>query len=361
MAPSREERPIRAPEPPSFTVGKLARMVGGRLEGDAEIRVRGIAPLDQAGEEELGFLAQRRYLDRISQSGAKAVLVSEALASEAGSFLSRIVVKEPHLTLPVLLGAFFPPPVTRPEIHSTAVFGKGAVLGEGVSVGPYAVVGDGAEIGNGTRIGAHVVVGERCVIGEGSVLHPHVVLYAGTRLGARVIIHSGSCLGVDGFGYVPVDGENKKVPQVGACVVEDDVEIGANSCIDRGSIGRTVIGKGTKLDNLVHLGHNVQVGENALITAQVGVAGSARIGSRTQFGGQVGVAGHIEIGDDAKMGGQAGVIGDIAPGEVVSGYPARNHREYIKAMARLFQLPKTLSRVNDLEDRLSALEEGKEG
>jgi len=361
MAPSKEEKPIRALEPPSFTVGDIARMVGGRVEGDPEIRVRGIAPLDQAREDELAFLAQRRYLKLLSQSGARAVLVSESLAPNAEGFLSRVVVKEPHLVLPALLTAFFPPREKAAEIHPTAVFGKGAKLGEDVSVGPYAVVGEGARIGDGTRIGAHVVVGEGCVIGENSVLFPQVVLYPGTRLGARVIIHAGARLGVDGYGYVPVNGEHRKVPQVGACVVEDDVEIGANSCIDRGSIGRTVIGKGTKLDNLVHVGHNVQVGEAALITAQVGFAGSSRIGSHTMFGGQAGIAGHTEIGDGAKVGGQAGVIGDIAPGEVVSGYPARNHREYLRAMGLIFKLPKTLSLIKALEERLSTLEEASKG
>jgi UDP-3-O-[3-hydroxymyristoyl] glucosamine N-acyltransferase len=361
MAPSSEEKPILAPEPPTFTVGEIARMVGGRIEGEPEVRVKGIAPLEQAGEDELAFLAQRGYLRFLSQSGAKAVLVSESLAPDAEGFLSRVVVKKPHLALPALLTAFFPPKAEAVEIHPTAVFGKGAELGEDVSVGPYAVVGGGAKIGDGTRIGAHVVVGEGCVIGESSVLFPQVVLYPGTRLGARVIIHSGARLGTDGFGYVPLDGEHRKVPQVGACVVEDDVEIGANCCIDRGSIGRTVIGKGSKLDNLVQLGHNVQVGEGVLIVSQVGVSGSARIGSHAMIGGQAGVAGHTEIGAGAKVGGQAGVIGDIAPGEVVSGYPARNHREYLKAMGRIFKLPKTLSRMKALEDRLSALEEAAEG
>ena len=358
MAPSKEENPIHTPEPPTFSAGEVARMVGGRVEGDTELRIRGIAPLDQAGEDELAFLAQRRYLRFLPQSSAKAVLVSEALASEAEGFTSRIVVKEAHLALPALLGAFYPPEETAAEIHPTAVFGKGAILGEGVSVGPYAVVGGGARLGDGVRIGAHVVVGEGCVIGEDSILFPQVVLYPNTHLGARVILHSGVRLGVDGFGYVPMDGEQRKVPQVGACVVEDDVEIGANSCVDRGSIGRTIIGRGSKLDNLVHLAHNVQVGEGALLAGQVGISGSTRIGARTMFGGQVGIAGHVEIGEGAMVGGQGGVIGDIAPGEVVSGYPARNHKEYLRAMGMAFKLPETLRRIKVLEARISALEEG---
>ena len=335
---------------------EVAELVGGRIEGDGEIRVRGLAPLDQAGPEELGFLAQRRYLRFAPDSRAEAVLVSEELAGDAQAFAGRVVVTDPHRALPTLLGRFYPPRERQRGIHSTAVLETGVELAEDVTVGAYAVLEEGVRVGRGTRIGAHVVVGHDSVVGEGGVLHPHVVLYPGTRLGNRVVVHAGVALGVDGFGFVPAGGGQEKVPQVGACVIEDDVEIGANTTIDRGSIGNTVVGKGTKLDNHVHLGHNVQVGEGVLMAAMVGISGSTRIGDRVMFGGQVGTAGHIEIGDGARLGGQAGVVGDIPPGETVSGYPARNHREYMKAMAQLFRLPRTLKRMGDLEKRLQALE-----
>jgi len=346
---------------PSLRVDEIASLVGGRVEGDAALRVYGIAPLDQAQPNELGFLAQRKYLKYLAATGARAILVSEALASEAHEIPARIVVKEAHLALPPLLGAFYPEAGAKPGVHPTAIFGKGVELGQGVTVGAYAVLGEDVRVGDGARIGPHVVVGDGSVIGEGSVLNPHVVLYPSTRLGARVILHAGVCLGVDGFGYVPVDGEHKKVPQVGACVVEDDVEIGANTCIDRGSIGRTVIGKGSKLDNLVHLAHNVQIGDGVLIAAMVGISGSTRVGDRAMFGGQAGMVGHIEIGEGARIGAQAGVIGDIPPGERVSGYPARNNREYLRAMGMAFKLPETIRRIGEIEARISALEGGKKG
>ena len=346
---------------PALTVEEVAELVGGRAEGDRSLRVEGIAPLDQANASELGFLAQRRYLKYLPGSRARAVLVGEALAGEVQEIPARVVVEDPHAVLPRLLAHFHPPPTHEPGIHPTAVIGTGVELGDGVTLGPYAVLEEGAALGDGVRIGPHAVVGAGCFVGEGSVLHPHVVLYPGTRLGARVTIHSGVCLGVDGFGYVPGDTGPQKVPQVGACVVEDDVEIGANCCVDRGSIGRTVIGRGTKLDNLVHLAHNVEIGAACLITGQVGMAGSARVGKGAMFGGQAGVAGHIEIGDGARIGAQAGVIGNIPPGETVSGFPARNHREYLRAMGLAFKLPDTLRKLDGLEARVEALAEALQG
>ena len=246
-------------KPTTLTTQQVAEMAGGRIEGDPTIQVRGIAPLNQAGKEELGFLTQRRYLANLPETRARALLVSEALAGEAEGLWSRVVVKDPHSVLPQLLTYFYPPQPTEAGIHPTAVLGEGLKLGKGITIGPYAVVEEEALIGDRTRIGAHSVLGTGCVVGDDSVIHPHVVLYPGTRLGNRVILHAGVRLGVDGFGYVPVEGEIKKIPQVGGCIVEDDVEIGANTCIDRGSIGHTVVGKSTKLDNLVQLGHNAQL------------------------------------------------------------------------------------------------------
>jgi UDP-3-O-[3-hydroxymyristoyl] glucosamine N-acyltransferase len=234
-------------------------------------------------------------------------------------------------------------------------------MGEDVTVGPYAVLEEGVTLADRVLIGSHTVVGAGSLVGEDSTLHPHVVLYPGTRLGARVTIHSGVCLGVDGFGYVPGETGPQKVPQVGGCIVEDDVEIGANTCIDRGSIGRTVVGQGTKLDNLVHLAHNVQVGPGVLIAAMVGFAGSTRVGRGAMFGGQAGIVGHIEIGEGARIGAQSGVIGDIPPGATVSGYPARNNREYLRAMGLAFKLPETMKKLEGLESRLKAIEESNRG
>ena len=361
MEPSLNGSHPAQPHSAGLQVTEIAGLVEGRVEGDTQIRVSGIAPLDQATPDELGFLAQRGYLKYLGETRARAILVSEALARDATVIPCRIVVKEAHLALPALLEALYPPQAAEAGIHPTAVLGKGVNLGEEVSIGPYAVLGGDVLVGDGVRVGAHAVVGDGCVIGSGCVLHPHVVLYPGTRLGARVVLHAGVKLGVDGFGFVPVGGEHVKVPQVGSCVIEDDVEIGANTCIDRGSIGRTVVGKGTKLDNLVHLAHNVQVGEGVLMAAMVGISGSTRVGDKAMFGGQAGIVGHIDIGAGARIGAQAGVIGDIPPGETVSGYPARNNREYLRAMGMAFKLPDTLRRIRELEARIEALEGGGDG
>ncbi|MFH1765237.1 MAG: UDP-3-O-(3-hydroxymyristoyl)glucosamine N-acyltransferase [Gemmatimonadota bacterium] len=345
----------------ALSAGQVAEMVGGRVDGDPSVQVEGIAPLDQALEAELGFLAQRRYLRYLPETRAQALLVSEALAEEAGGHPSRVVVKDPHQVLPTVLAYFYPTPVPEPGIHPTAVLGKGVRMGEGITIAPYAVVEEGAALGDRVRIGAHSVIGAGCVVGDDSVIHPHVVLYPGTRLGARVILHSGVRLGVDGFGYVPVDGEIRKVPQVGACVLDDDVEVGANTCIDRGSIGRTTIGKSTKIDNLVHLAHNVQVGRGVFLAAATAVAGSARIGDGVMTGGQAGINGHVEVGAGVRIGGQGGVIGDIPPGQTVSGFPARDNREYLRAMGMVFKLPETVRRLREVEERLAALEKSSKG
>jgi UDP-3-O-[3-hydroxymyristoyl] glucosamine N-acyltransferase len=340
----------------SLRVEKIAAMVNGRLEGDPTVQVRGIAPIDQAQPYELGFLAQKRYLKYLEETRAGALLVSEALASAASDAPARVVVEEPHQVLPAILGYFYPEEPLQPGIHPTAVLGRGVVLGESVSVGPYAVLDEKVVVGDRVRIGAHAVLGTASSVGSDSVLHPHVVLYPRTRVGSRVILHAGVKLGVDGFGFVPMEGGIRKVPQVGACVVGDDVEIGSNSCVDRGSIGQTVIGDSTKLDNLVHLAHNVQVGRGALLTAMVGIAGSTRVGDGTMFGGQAGVVGHVEIGQGARIGAQAGVIGDVAPGETVAGFPARNSREFFRAMGMAFRLPDTIKRLEALEKRVLDLE-----
>lgn len=335
---------------------EVARLVDGRLEGDPARKVRDVAPIDEADEDELGFLASATYVDRLSSTRAGALLVASQLRDELADHPdvpeTRIFVEDPHAVLPELLRRLHPPQPEAPGIHPTAVLGSGVRLGEGVQIGPYAVIEDGATLGAGVRVGPHVVVGRGSRVGDDSVLHPQVVLYPGSRVGERVILHSGVRIGVDGFGYATVDGTHRKIPQVGGCSVEDEVEIGANAAVDRGSIGSTRISRGTKLDNLVHLGHNVKVGPASMLVAQVGVAGSARIGSGVLCGGQAGINGHIEVGDGARVGGQAGVIGDVEPGATVSGFPARNHRDFFRGMALVLKLPDLVRRLRAVEKQL---------
>lgn len=342
--------------PSGISLADVARIVQGRLEGDPEVRIEDVAPLAEASSSDLGFLADGAYLRFLPDCDAGAILVSEELAGRLPDRApSRVVTGNAHLALSRLLDHLHPPEPPRPGVHATAVLGSGVDLGQDVEIGPYAVLGESVHVGDGVRIGSHVSVGRGSKIGAGSVLHPHVVLYPRTVLGRRVVLHAGVKLGVDGFGYVPHEGEHKKIPQVGGCVVEDDVEIGANSCVDRGSIGRTRIGAGSKLDNLVHLGHNVDVGEGSLLAAQVGIAGSTRLGKGVQAGGQAGIVGHAEIGDGARIGGQSGVIGDIEPGATVFGTPARDLKEFMRGIGMALSHPDLGKRVGALEREVAAM------
>jgi len=353
MTPERD----RSRPAATLTTDEAAELVGGRLEGDPELVLEGVAPLAQAGPRELGLLAARRYLRDLSRTEAGALLVSEGLADEASGDdapRTRVVVDDAHEALPTLLERFHPPPPRPTGVHRTAVLGHGVSLGRGVHVGPYAVLEAGVEVGDDVRIGAHCVVGEGSRIGGESVLHPHVVLYPGSRLGRRVVLHAGVRVGVDGYGYVQVDGTHRKVPQVGSCVIEDDVEIGANCTLDRGSIGRTVVGRGSKLDNLVHVGHNVELGPRCLLVAQVGIAGSSRLGEGVVCGGQSGVGGHVEVGDGARISARGGAVRDVEAGATVSGFPARDHRTFLRGTARLMRLPDLERRVRELERAVSS-------
>ena len=336
----------------------IARLLDAELQGGADPEITGAAPLDRAGPGDLSLVAHPRYLAYVDGSNAGLFLVSADLEGRVTGERPRIVAPNPHAALVTLLPRLYPEAAPGAGVHPTAVVEEGATLGDAVSVGPHVVIGAGTRVGARARIGAHVVVGERCELGDDVVLHPHVTLYPGVRMGARSIAHAGVRLGVDGFGYAPVDGVPRKVPQVGGCVIGSDVEIGANTTIDRGSIGSTEIGDHVKIDNLVHIGHNVRVGAGTIIVAQVGVSGSTRIGRGVTFGGQAGIAGHIEIGDGATIAGQAGVFGDVPAGETWSGYPARPHRESLRALAAAARVAELRERVRELERRIEERKTG---
>lgn len=328
---------------------EIAALVKGTLEGDTDPEIMGVSPLDRAGPTELSFLASARYLPYFQGSNAGAILLPATHAEAPGYAGARILVQDVHKALALVLPVLYPEPEVEPGIHPTAVVAEDATLAGDVVVGPYAVIGRGVRLGAGVRVGPHTVIGDGCELEDGVVLHPQVTLYPGVRIGARTIVHSGARLGVDGFGYVFAEGMHRKVPQVGGCVVGADVEIGANTTIDRGSIGQTEIGDNVKIDNQVHIGHNVRVGPRSLLVAQVGVAGSTEIGSGVTLGGQVGVSGHLTIGDGATVAAQAGVFGDLPGGAVYSGYPARPHKESLRAQAGLFRLPRLVRRIQALE------------
>jgi UDP-3-O-[3-hydroxymyristoyl] glucosamine N-acyltransferase len=332
----------------ALTAAAVAEQVGGRLVGDPDVVVRGVAPLDQAGPDQLSFLAFSRYTSEFARSRAGVVLIAPELADCEGNAVSRIVVERPHEALLRVIQRFRIDSEDASGIHPTTQIGRGVRFGRGVRIGPYVVVGDGAVIGNEVRMGPHCVLGAGVTIGDSTRLHAAVTLYPGSALGARVIIHSGARIGCDGFGYVSRGGTHEKIPHVGRCIIEDDVEIGANSTIDRGSVGDTVIGAGTKIDNLVQIGHNVRVGNLCLIVAQTGIAGSAKLEDAVVVGGQAGIGGHLTIGAGARIAGQAGVFADVPAGESWSGYPARPHREALRAQAALFRLAPLMRKLERL-------------
>jgi UDP-3-O-[3-hydroxymyristoyl] glucosamine N-acyltransferase len=333
-----------------LTAAAIAEAVRGELVGDPSVAVSGVAALDRATPRDLSFLAAAKYAPLFATSRAGVVLILPELAAAPGETPARIVVERPQDALLTLLPRFHRAAPARPGVHSTAVLGTGVRLAADVSLGPYAVVGDGAEVGSGTVIGPHCVVGDGVTIGEQCNLIASVTVYSGSRIGDRVTIHAGARIGSDGFGYVQRDGQHLKIPHVGRCIVEDDVEIGANTTIDRGSIDDTVIGAGTKIDNLVQIGHNVRIGKLCLIMGQAGIAGSVRVEDGCMILGQVGISGHHTIGKGARLAAQAGVFGDIPAGETWSGYPARPHKEALRAQAALFKLPSLLRRIERLLD-----------
>ena len=335
----------------SLTADAIATLVSGLLRGPGQVRIRSVAPLDRAGPGDVSFFGHRRYTEQFAGSKAGVVLVSPELAGIERGPTCRVVVDAPHEALLRVLPALYRHPRVEPGVHATSVLGRGVRLGAGVSVGPYAVLESGAQLGDGVAVGSHCVIGRDVAVGDGSELMHGVTLYPGARVGRRVRLHSGVRIGSDGFGYVFREGSHEKIPHVGSAIIEDDVEIGANTTVDRGSIDDTVIGAGTRIDNLVQVAHNVRIGRLCLIMAQVGIAGSARIGDGCVLAGQAGIAGHITIGAGARIAAQAGVFGDVPAGETWSGYPARPHADSLRAQAASFKLPSLLRRLERLLER----------
>ena len=332
----------------TITAEAIAALVSGELIGDGGISVSGVAPLDRADASHLSILSSAKYAPMFASTKAGIVLIDPEFRDVPGGTAVRIIVKQPLEKLLSLLPKLYPETHLSPGVAATARIGKGATLGERVSIGEYVVIGARARIGTDAVIEAHSVVGETAIVGDGARLWPGVTIYPGARLGNRVVIHSGARIGCDGFGYVFLDGAHTKIPHVGRCIIGDDVEIGANTTIDRGSIDDTVIGSGTKIDNLVHIAHNVRIGEKCLIMAQVGIAGSVTIGDGAILAGQAGISGHLSIGAGARLAAQAGVFGDIPAGETWSGYPARPHRDSLRASAAVFKLAGMIRRLEKL-------------
>ena len=336
-----------------WLLSELAGLVGGRVEGDADRRVRGVATLEGAGPEDLSFLTNPRYRPALEGSRAGAILVGPD-AGVTGRDL--LVVPDPYLALAAILEQMHPASRPDPGISADARVGRGAILGADVAVGPFAVVGSGTRLGDRGVVGAGAVIGDGSVIGADTVVMPRVVLYPGTRVGARCLIHAGVVLGGDGFGFATTAGTHRKVPQLGCVVIEDDVEIGANSTVDRGTLGETTIGRGTKIDNLVMVAHGVVIGPHGLLAGQAGIAGSTRIGSHVTMAGQSGAAGHLRLGDRVVVAAKSAVFTDVPDRAFVAGVPAVDHRAWKRSLALVKMLPELRSRLRALEERLAALE-----
>jgi len=330
---------------------KLAENIGAVLFGDGSIEVRGVATLDDAGPDEITFLSNPRYASRVATTKAGAIIVGQDFGQATSIALLR--VGDPYIAMSKALNLFFQPIERDGGIHPTAVVHPSAQLGLDATIGPFCVIGARTRIGARARLEAHVVIGVECDIGDDFVAHPHASVRERVRIGDRVILQNGAVIGGDGFGYTIADGAIEKLPQAGTVVLEDDVEIGANSTVDRATVGATRIRRRAKIDNLVQIAHGCDVGEGSFIAAQTGLAGSSRIGRYVQLGGQVGVAGHLEIGDFARVAAQTGVANDLEGGKTYgSGLPALEVHRYRRTTAALHSLPELVTRVRRLEKQI---------
>ncbi|MDI6733797.1 MAG: UDP-3-O-(3-hydroxymyristoyl)glucosamine N-acyltransferase [Planctomycetota bacterium] len=332
------------------TTGSLAKLVQGKIiSGKSDTFIKNFGSIDRAQSDEITFLANKKYLPLLKDTKASAVLspdIPEIKWLSVPPDLTVILVDNPDLAFSKVVEYFLPSEKTFPAgIHKKALIAGGVKLGKKVSVHAFAVIEKGTVIADGTIIYPNVYIGSSAKIGKNCLIYPNVVIREQSVIGDNVIIHSGTVIGSDGFGYTMAQGKRVKIPQRGNVIIEDDVEIGANVTIDRARFGSTIIRKGVKIDNLVHIAHNVEIGENSLLIAQVVIAGSARIGKNVILAGQSGVDGHIQIGDNVKVGAKAGVMKNIPPNSMVAGFPARPYRQHLKELSLLNKLPELIKRL----------------
>jgi UDP-3-O-[3-hydroxymyristoyl] glucosamine N-acyltransferase len=342
-----------------FTAKQIAEFVGGRVEGNELATVRTFAKIEEGTEGALSFLSNPKYIHYIYDTRSSVVLINEDVELTEPVKPTLVRVKNAYESVARLLQLYEQMKPRKQGIDSLAFVAPTAKIGEGVYIGAFAYIGEGAVVGDGCQIYPHAFVGDGVSLGEKCLVYPHVCIYQSCRIGNRVTIHSGAVIGADGFGFAPNQEGYEKIPQIGIVVIEDDVEIGANTCIDRSTMGQTVIHRGVKLDNLIQVAHNCEIGENTVMSAQVGMAGSTKIGSWCMVGGQAGFAGHIHVADKTFVGAQCGVIGDTKGDEKLVGSPAMDPKEFFKSMAVFRRLPGMYKELAALRKELEELQKTK--
>ena len=342
-----------------FTAKQIAEFINGRVEGDENAAIHTFAKIEEGQPGAISFLSNPKYTHFLYETKSTIVLINEDLELEQKVSATLIRVKNAYESVAKLLQLYESMKPKKTGIDPLASVSPKATIGQDVYIGAFAVIGDGAVVGDGSQIYPHVVVGDGVKMGTKCLIYPNVTIYQGCRLGNNVTIHAGSVIGADGFGFAPnVDGYDK-IPQIGIVIIEDNVEIGANTCVDRSTMGATVLHKGVKLDNLVQIAHNVEVGENTVMSAQVGIAGSTKVGSWCMFGGKVGVAGHITIGDHVNLGAQSGAPGSIKPNQTLIGTPPMEPTPYFKSQAIFRRLPDMYKELSALRKELEELKANK--
>ena len=339
-----------------FTAKQIAEMIGGRVEGNENAAVHTFAKIEEGQEGAISFLSNPKYTHFIYETKSSIVLVNDDLQLEHPVSATLIRVKNAYEAVARLLQLYEQMKPRKTGIDPLASISPNATIGQNVYIGAFAVVGDGVVVGDGSQIYPHVVIGDGVKIGQQCLLYPNVTIYQGCQLGNRVTIHAGSVIGADGFGFAPNQEGYDKIPQIGIVIIEDDVEIGANTCVDRSTMGQTILHKGVKLDNLIQVAHNCEVGENTVMSAQVGLAGSTKIGAWCMVGGQAGFAGHIHVADKTFVGAQCGVISNTkGQGEQLIGSPAMDPKLFFKASAVMKRLPEMYKELNELKREIETI------
>ena len=332
-------------------LGKLTERLGGDLTGSDGLEIHGVATLDEAGESDVSFLTDIRYVSQVSRSGAGAILVGRDFNGDSPAALVR--VDDVAAALDNVL-VWFAPKADEPEvgIHPTALVNSNCRIGREVAIGAYVQIGENTEIGDGSVMGVGSVIGRDVRIGKNCWLAANVVVQQRCVLGNRVILHAHCAIGFDGFGYRMVEGQHRKIPHIGTVEIGDDVEIGANSCVDRAKFGKTVVGRGTKIDNLVQIGHNTRIGEHCLVASQTGISGSCELGRYVILGGQCGLGDHLKLGDGVTAGGRTGITKNIPAGQKIAGFPARDFRQYCHDLAQVKKIARLEKEIQELREQI---------